>query len=203
MTSWMSPKDLETQYNLIADKYEQIRSSSTIGLNYLDRFVSLLPANPTVLDIGCGPAVPLTKQLVANGAKVVAIDISESMIKKAEINVPEASCMKADVTEWDANQRFDGIFAWDSLFHIPLDKQLPVLQKILTWLHPEGVAMITVGGQRGEIVYDMFGRDFYYSALSNTEYKDIVRKAGCRLLFDEMDDPSSYGHRVICCKKTV
>lgn len=203
MASRMSPDDLGKQYNQIVDKYEQTRSTSTFGMKYLDRFISFLPVAPIVLDIGCGPGVPITQQLVAKGAKVLALDISERMLERARINVPDAAYEQADITQWTASTRFDGIIAWDSLFHLPLQSQLPTLQKILSWLNPEGIALFTAGGQRGEIVSEMFGKEFYYSSLSSTEYKDIIKKAACRLLFDEIDDPDSHGHRVICCKKTV
>lgn len=201
MTTRMPPDELAQQYNQIAAKYEQARSASSFGLDYVKRFIALLPVHPTVLEIGCGPGVPVTKQLVVGGANLLAIDISENMIERAMINVPEAAYQKADITKWEAMTQFDGIIAWDSLFHIPLNLQLPTVQKMLHWLNPGGTALFTAGGQRGEIVSDMFDTSFYYSSLSSTEYKRIIQNAGCRLLFDELDDPGSHGHRVICCQK--
>lgn len=200
MNQKMLPDEIRKNYNDIIQEYEQARSSN-YGLDYLHRFLSLLPSRPQILEIGCGTGVPLTKQLVANGAEVFAIDISDEMLERAKINVPAAVYHKANIVDWEGNDQYEGIFAWDSLFHIPLEYQKQSIQKVLDWLRPGGIALFTIGGNRGEIMSSMFGKPFYYSALSEAEYEDAMQIAGCQLLFNELDDPSSGGHRVVCCKK--
>jgi len=200
MNRKMSPDEIGKQYDLTVQAFEQARSAS-YGLDYLQRFIALLPPRPRVLEIGCGTGVPLSRQLVASGAGLFAIDISEKMLEIARANVPAAGYLRANIVDWAGNGRYDGIFAWDSLFHIPLERQRQTVHKALNWLRPGGVAMFTVGGRRGEIVSSMFGRSFYYSSLSAAEYEEAVQSAGCRLLFSEIDDPSGGGHRVVCCQK--
>ena len=48
---------------------------------------------------------------------------------------------------------------------------------------------------------EMFGQQFYYSSLSNSQYEDILLEKNCQIIVNELDDPSGKGHRVICCKK--
>ncbi|MFD1673932.1 class I SAM-dependent methyltransferase [Alicyclobacillus fodiniaquatilis] len=206
MTASMSPDEIRENYDKIADFYEQGRSK-TIGLNYVDKFLSLIPRHlnhlkpPSVLDIGCGTGIPLTRYLVSSGASVTGLDISAKMLEKARQMLPEVTFITSDITSCMINGNFDGVLAWDALFHIPLEKQIDTLKKVIRSLRPSGVALFTTGGHRGELVSEMFGQKFYYSSLSKRQYEDILAEENCQVLFNEVDDPSGHGHRVICCKK--
>lgn len=151
----ITPDEIGTKYDLIADTYEQERSMD-IGINYVRMFVQLLPhpedcCQNSVLDIGCGTGLPLTRFLATSKLKVTGIDISSKMIEKAEMNVPFASFMKGDIITAGFENQFDGILAWDSLFHIPIEKQEMVIRKILALLKSNGVFLFTSGGTYGEI----------------------------------------------------
>lgn len=206
MTVGMLPDEIRDNYDKIADFYEQ-RRSKTIGLNYVNKFLSFMPCHfnpsnpPSVLDIGCGTGIPLTRHLVSCGAQVTGLDISTKMLQKARRTIPEGTFIMGDITSCMINGNFDGVLAWDSLFHIPLEEQIRTLKKVIRSLDPNGVALFTTGGQRGEIVSEMFGQKFYYSSLSKRQYEDILAEENCQVLFNEIDDPSGLGHRVICCKR--
>ncbi len=116
---------LERNYDLISDAFEQARSS-TYGMDYLRRFIDFfvtMRTSPVLLDIGCGTGIPLTMHLVINGFEVIGVDISTEMIEKARRNVPEATFITGDIVSIEINRKFDGILAWDSLFHLPLENQ--------------------------------------------------------------------------------
>ena len=49
------------------------------SLEVFNLFCSKLPKNASVLDFGCGPGLPFTKELVKRGFEVIAIDISDTM----------------------------------------------------------------------------------------------------------------------------
>ncbi len=80
-------------------------------LEVFNLFCSKLPKNASVLDFGCGPGIPFTKELVKRGFKVTAIDISDTMIKEAKKNVPEANYVRVSMTDIDFENEFDGIFS--------------------------------------------------------------------------------------------
>lgn len=80
-------------------------------LEIFNQFCSKLPKNAHVLDFGCGPGLPFTKELVKMGFEVTAIDISDRMIKLAKINVPEARYIRISMTDVDFENEFDGIFS--------------------------------------------------------------------------------------------
>lgn len=202
----LSPQEIGERYNLIADSFGKVRSLSW-GLDYVRRFLSLLPVtegkpnSSTILDIGCGTGIPLTRELVSAGAKVIGLDISTKMIEQAKNNVPGASFILGDILTTPLEAKFDGILAWDSLFHIPLRKQEQAIKKVVNLLKVNGVFLFTAGGGPGEVVGEMFGTEFYYSSLAGEIYENILKNHDCQVLINEIDDPSSHGHRVICCRK--
>lgn len=201
-----TPEEIGKRYDQIASDYEKNRSM-TIGMDYLEKFLLLLESakgygsTVSILDIGCGTGVPLMNHLVLSGAKVTGVDVSYEMLEKAKINVPDASFIEGDILTIRFKETFDGILAWDSLFHLPLDQQKQAIRKIASLLNPKGVFLFTAGGNAGELRSTMFDTEFYYSSLSSQEYESILSEENCRLILNEIDDPRSKGHRVICCQK--
>lgn len=202
----MLPEQTGSNYNEIAHNFEQKRSL-TIGTDYADKFLQLLlprfsrPESCTILDTGCGTGVPVTKRLAMSGAKVIGLDIATKMIERAKRNVPEATFIFGDVVTIRFESGFDGVFAWDSLFHLPLDRQEEVIRKITGWLNTDGLFLFTAGGSSGELVSEMFDVPFYYSSLSADQYEKILAEENCQVMFHDIDDPDGDGHRVICCRK--
>lgn len=84
-----SPEEIGKRYNRIANSYEYNRSP-TIGIDYFLRFFQSfdfgrnMSNSISILDVGCGTGLPLTKLLVSTGAKVTGIDISTEMLTKAK-----------------------------------------------------------------------------------------------------------------------
>ena len=82
-----------------------------------------LPADLTgarVLDAGCG-AGPMTEELARRGARVVAVDISPSLLEVARRRIPEHLHARIDFRAGDmldpAHGAFDYVMAMDSLIH--------------------------------------------------------------------------------------
>jgi 2-polyprenyl-3-methyl-5-hydroxy-6-metoxy-1,4-benzoquinol methylase len=206
MTICISPEEIGKRYDYVVSDYE-LKRSKTIGVDYLDKFLSLLSIKSnqrdtkSFLDIGCGTGIPLTKHLVSFGEEVTGIDISPEMVKKSRINIPNATFINADISTYKIDKKFDGILAWDSLFHIPLEKQEKIIRKLIGFLKTNGVLMFTTGGEHGELLSEMFGQTFYYSSLSEDQYIKILLQGNCEVIINEIDDPTSHGHRVICCRK--
>jgi ubiquinone/menaquinone biosynthesis C-methylase UbiE len=57
-------------------------------LRMFKAFCNALNKEANVLDIGCGPGVPVTRALVDCGFHVTGIDFSEQMLARAAVNVP-------------------------------------------------------------------------------------------------------------------
>lgn len=68
------------------------------------------------------------------------------MIELAKRRHPNVTFYHADICEWDFPKKYDLISAGDSIWHLPLADQDPVLRKILRSLTSEGVCIFTKGG---------------------------------------------------------
>ena len=67
-------------YNKIAQKYIDARGMFH-STKQVEKLLPLIPEGGTVLDIGCGPGIPVDRYLIDNGYNVIGLDISESQIE--------------------------------------------------------------------------------------------------------------------------
>ncbi len=105
----------------------------------------------SVLDIGFGTAI-LTSRLYNDRHNITGLDFSSEMIKVAKSKMPEAQ-----LTEWDMNidlpvsltgKAFDFIIFTYSIHHISIDKQVDLLNKLLSYLRQDGTILI------GDVMFD-------------------------------------------------
>jgi SAM-dependent methyltransferase len=53
---------------------------SLFGKPWLDRFLALLPAKASILDLGCGSGEPIARYLIENGHDLAGVDSSPALI---------------------------------------------------------------------------------------------------------------------------
>lgn len=114
MTS--SADAIASLYERHATAYDQQRGRKLTEARWLDRFRSLPPANPSVLDIGCGMGEPIARHLIERGCAVTGIDSSEPLIALCRERFPRQVWQVADMRALALGRRFDGLIAWDSFF---------------------------------------------------------------------------------------
>ena len=124
------------------------------------------------------------------------------MLELAKQNVPSATLELADIVTWTTIQSFDGIIAWDSLFHLPPQDQVPVLEKLFNALKPNGAALVTFGGRAGEIRSTMLGREFYYGSLATDQYTDALNRIGFETILMSRDKTAD-GRIALLLKKAA
>ena len=148
-------------YDKIAKEYQADRHIFD-NKRELEEFVSLLPRNARVLDVGCGAGVPFAKFLVESGLDVTGVDFSESMLKLAGKNVPEANLLKQDVTRLGLKANsFDGVTSSFCIIHIPREKHSSLFQSLHGILKPEGVMLISMGSCEWEGTEKYYGVDMF------------------------------------------
>lgn len=103
--------EIKLFYDLTAEKTaDQWYKEEMLKPTILD-FVSLLPANPRILDLGCGPGYE-SMRLAQTGADVVGVDFSEECIRIARARRPQCRFEVMDFRDLDDRySRFDGVFA--------------------------------------------------------------------------------------------
>jgi 2-polyprenyl-3-methyl-5-hydroxy-6-metoxy-1,4-benzoquinol methylase len=190
-----------SSYNKIADQWNAARISA-FDPKYIDLLLEHLADKAEILDAGCGAGMPIARYLVDRGCSVFGIDASEAMLEIAKQQVPEARFVLGDMLVHESKERYTGIVAWDSIFHIPRVQHLNIFQKFHQWLLPNGALLLSLGGSMWEGISEMFGHEFFYSGFAPNESLRLLEKAGFEILLSEIDDPSHQGHIAVLCKKS-
>jgi len=140
-------KDLVRRgYDALSARYDQAYGGDAKYQAWLAELLSNLPRESRVLDLGCGSGIPVAKTLAAAGHRVTGVDISEVQIARAREAVPEAEFIQADATRVRfPPETFDAVVSFYAFIHIPLDEQLPLLQRMATWLRLGGRFIGTTG----------------------------------------------------------
>ena len=96
-----------------------------------------------VLEIGCGTGT-LAALMIARGARVVGIDISEDMLAEARKNAPEAEILHLTATEIDRfePERFDRSVATLSFSELSRDEPDHALRAASGGLKPDGMLVV-------------------------------------------------------------
>jgi len=118
--------------------------STGIGTKEVHAWAQSLPPGATVLDLGCGPGIPLTEILVEQGLHVFAVDAAPSFIAVFRQNLPGVPVACETVMESDFFGRsFDAVLAWGLMFLLPVDEQIRLIGRIAETLSPGGRLLFT------------------------------------------------------------
>ncbi|MDB6007076.1 MAG: tam 2, partial [Prosthecobacter sp.] len=175
----------------------------TQGLAQFERAISFTTHHGHALDIGCGSSTRFLDLLLKHGFHVEGLDVSERMIALARQGRPEIMFHHADISTWELPQSYDFISAWDSIWHLPLAAQEPVLRKICAGLAPGGVFIFTTGGLDGpeEKLDSSMGPPVHYSVLGIPRTLELLHQCGCVCRHLEYDQHPEK-HLFIIAQKT-
>lgn len=196
----MTALSIGEKYDKIAKWWQRYHESSDYGVPQLEKALAMAPACGKALDVGCGAGGRLLRRLENRGFKVKGLDASAEMIALARSNHPDSQFIKGDIQQWETDETFDFILAWDSLFHLPLNTQQPVLSKLCQMLSSRGVMIYSFGNNVGEHADFWRDQEFYYSSVGITKNIDILHSNGMSLLHLELDQMPE-DHAFIISKK--
>ncbi|MBN1363244.1 MAG: methyltransferase domain-containing protein [Syntrophaceae bacterium] len=188
-------------YDLTAEKTADEWYQNDILLPTIKEFVSLLPQNPRILDLGCGPGHE-TKRLASTGADTFGIDYSSECIRVAKERCQECKFEVMDFRNLDDRfGQFEGVFASGSLIHVKPDELPSVVGKISRILKKDGYFLMIV--QDGEGINERWSiLEVDGKALRRAVYcytKDylitVAVKAGLEFLREGHLDRSLYENR--------
>ena len=146
-------RSLANGYERIASEFLAARGSAAtaargIGVREVRGWARSLPAHATVLDLGCGPGLPLTKVLVDEGLAVYGVDASPTLVAAFREEFPGVTVACESVEESTFFQRpFDALLAWGLVFLLAPATQLDLLGRIAAVLRPGGRLLFTAPAQ--------------------------------------------------------
>lgn len=183
----MNPTTLGEKYDKIATWWHERHLDSGYGVSQFEKALGFCSSNLNVLDVGCGAGGRFIHILKQQNAHVTGIDVSKEMIELAKANHPEDTFIHQDICAWQTEQKFDFIYAWDSIFHLPLDKHKLVLNKLCQSLSEGGVLFYTFGNAIGEHTDQWLNDTFYYSSIGINENLQLLIENGLTVLHMELD----------------
>jgi 2-polyprenyl-3-methyl-5-hydroxy-6-metoxy-1,4-benzoquinol methylase len=183
-------RTVESGYDRMAEQYLATKDpEDPLALVALEDLASLLPSEASVLDLGCGAGVPVTRWLADRGFAVTGVDVSARQLELARKNVPEGTFLKADMTELAfAPESFDAAVAFHSIIHVPRAEQHALLESIHRWLKPGGVflATMTVSDYEGcEENWEGWGAPMVWSHYDREANVAMLREAGFEIRYAE------------------
>jgi SAM-dependent methyltransferase len=154
----------------------------TYALKVLEPKRSEASSPPSILELGCGPGIPITRLLLDQGAHVLANDISPEQIKLAKVanRSPRATFVGGDMAALSLPAAsFDGVVCFFTLFHLPRAEQKPMLSKIHEWLKPGGLLVCNFATFDEEEIYgEMMGHGIFWSGFGVEGNREMLTEVG-------------------------
>ncbi len=100
------------------------------------------------------------------------------------------------------DRRFDGILAWDSLFHLTPDDQRKTLKAIFDHAGSGAALMFTSGPAAGEAIGSFEGSELYHASLDPEDYRTLLHAHGFEILAHAVEDPDCGGRTIWLARRT-
>jgi SAM-dependent methyltransferase len=169
--------------------------------SWIDRFIALLPAGSSVLDVGCGSGQPVAFAMVTAGFKVTGVDTSPSLLALCRNRMPDQEWVRSDMRVLALGRQFAGVLAWDSFFHLKHDDQRALFPIFAAHAERGATLMYNAGLAHGEGIGSYRGDALYHASLSDAEYESLLEATGFELLEHSVGDPAKGGRIVWIARK--
>lgn len=193
--------DTRDIYERNAARFDAERVKTLIERNWLERFCALVPEGGCILDAGCGTGDPIAGYFLDHGYRLTAIDFSAPMLDLGRARHPSGRWLWADMRELALGEKFDGIIAWHSFFHLTPEEQVQTLNKFAAHLRPGGALMVTVGPEAGEVTGHVGDEVVYHASLAPQHYQRVLAAAGMVVLAFAISDEDCDGATVLLAQK--
>jgi SAM-dependent methyltransferase len=192
----MKPDEIGRSYDSIAEQWlaPHLRAN---GIAQVERAIAFCRQRGFALDAGCGCSGRFIDLVISKGFQVEALDLSERMLALARERHPDVTFYKGDICTWEFPRSYDLVIGWDSIWHVPLSDQEPMLRKICRGLNPGGVFVFTTGGLDApeEKTDSAMGPPVYYSVLGIPRTVEVLHEEGCicrHLEYDQWPEKHLY-----------
>ena len=151
--------------------------SNAIGVKEVRKWARTLPRGSRVIDLGCGPGIPITVVLIEEGLQVCGIDAAPSFVTAFQRNLPGTPILCESVLESNFFGRtFDAVLAWGLMFLLKADEQHSLIQRFAEILVAGGRLLFTAPAKPTVWTDGMTG--FESVSLGAEEYRRLLEAAG-------------------------
>lgn len=188
--------DPSNGYEGIAAEYLSGRGrapSTAVGVKATRYWAQKLPPGATVLDLGCGSGLPITKALVDEGLNVYAVDAAPSFVEAFRRNLPgvPVACESA-VDSSFFNRTFDGVVAWGLIFLLRPEEQRHLIRRVADVIVPGGRLLFTSGTGTEPIVWNDAQTGLESRTLGAVAYRKLLAEADLWVTEEYEDEGESH-----------
>jgi 2-polyprenyl-3-methyl-5-hydroxy-6-metoxy-1,4-benzoquinol methylase len=189
------PHDRSNGYENLADTFIRTRNTK-IGAATIEMWSKTLPPKSPVLDMGCGPGIPVSRVLDREGFVLYGIDASAKMIAAYHERFPTAQteCSTAEESQF-FHRTFDGIVAWGVIFLLSVPNQTTVIAKVAQALNPGGRFLFTSPREATKWHDALTGLPSV--SLGREGYKQLLYVQGLVLLGEHTDEGDNHYYSVL------
>ncbi|HEY6740162.1 MAG TPA: class I SAM-dependent methyltransferase [Actinopolymorphaceae bacterium] len=197
-TEGLDPKEIVRRgYDLISYDYrEDDPDGEGVYGSWIDHLCEQVPEGGSILDLGCGCGVPVSRRLAANGFAVTGVDISAVQIERARKLVPTGTFLHGDATAMTfPSDSFDAVVSFFAIIHIPVDEQQALFTRIGRWLRPGGLLVATVGHRAWTGTEESWhGAPMWWSHADADTYRGWITAAGLDITAEHFVPEGDGGH---------
>lgn len=195
----MDHSAIASAYNRIAERWLDQRFNRSNGIRQHAHALRFLRsgAGGWALNVGCGCNTRFNAPMRDRGLQIEGVDIAERMIALAREADPTVPLHHSDVCTWQPERAYRFISAWDSIWHVALELQRPLMLKLMHALEAGGVFIFSAGGLDAADTHvdSTMGPEVSYSTLGIPGLLDVIEEAGCvcrHLEFDQYPEKHLY-----------
>jgi SAM-dependent methyltransferase len=185
--------DKSNGYEQIAPIFISGRGQNHVGVGarVVAEWSQLLPVGAAVLDLGCGPGVPISETLIKGGFDVYGVDASATMVAAFKGRFPTALVQCAAVEDSDFFGRsFDGVVAWGLFFLLEAEVQRRLIAKVSAILASGGRMLFTAPSEPLSWLDAMTGKPSL--SLGLAEYRKVLEASGMSLVGTQRDEGGNH-----------
>lgn len=175
-------------YHRHAGVFDRLRGKGLMERAWLDRFRALIPVDGPVLDLGCGTGEPMARYLIENGHAVTGVDAAPAMIELCRERFPRARWIAEDMRRLALGERFGGILAWHSFFHLAHQDQRAMFAVFRAHAAAGTALMFTSGPDHGEAIGRFADEALYHASLAADEYRALLADNGFQVVSHVVSD---------------
>jgi cyclopropane fatty-acyl-phospholipid synthase-like methyltransferase len=197
-------------YDAVADAWGRARRAPQADAReraWLERFFAALPNDASVLDLGCGSGAPMLVEVIERGYRAMGVDFSRQQLLQARSRCPRAALLQADIAEVEfESASFDGVIAYDSIWHVPRQEHSPIFERIREWLVVGGAALFTLAAAKGEgeLFTELIGVPVFYDSRPEAASLQMLGAAGFSIVGHDLKPVSgarpAEGHLIVLAK---
>jgi trans-aconitate methyltransferase len=184
-------------YERLAARYIADRARMTWDeRSWLDRFLNEVPSPYRVMDLGCGAGAPIGRYLLEQGCTLTGIDSSPTLIAHCRKHLSGSNWLVGDIRLLALNRAFDGLLAWDSIFHLTPEDQRHMFGVFRAHAAPGAALMFTSGPRHGVSIGTYHERPLYHASLDREEYTQLLTEHGFSVVAQVVEDPACGMHTI-------